>query len=175
MSAPGSLETAGGLSWSPRWERKRQFLGAGEGTGGWLDERVAGGRRGSFLAAGVCPSGALGSPAGAHVSGEPMDGRMRLDTGQRAGGGSWALLAPPGVSGSLRWWAGGGRGESVSAPGLLLDLGWGQRPGGPGWVVLWKFVPFDQILAIPLPTPLCVPPVTTNPISFSMNLFIFEV
>ena len=38
MSAPGSLETAGGLSWSPRWERKRQFLGAGEGTGmlvGW--------------------------------------------------------------------------------------------------------------------------------------------
>ena len=83
--------------------------------------------------------------------------------------------------GSRLRWAGGRRAEGVSAPGLLLDLGRGQRPGGPGlpaspgWVVLWKFVLFDQILPIPLPTPLCVPPITTSPIFFSMNLFIFEV
>ena len=112
MSAPGSLETAGTtrLSWSQPWERRRHSLGAGQGTGGWLDERVAGSRRGSFLAAGACPSGALGSPAGAHVSGEPVDGRTCLDMGWRAGGGSQARRAPLGVSGSLaapggRWWA----------------------------------------------------------------------
>ena len=112
MSAPGSLETAGTtrLSWSQPWERRRHSLGAGQGTGGWLDERVAGSRRGSFLAAGACPSGALGSPAGAHVSGEPVDGRTCLDMGWRAGGGSQARRAPRGVSGSLaapggRWWA----------------------------------------------------------------------
>ena len=55
-----------------------------------MDERVAGGRRGSFLAAGACPSGALGSPAGARVSGEPVDGRTLLNTclaGLAAGAG----------------------------------------------------------------------------------------
>ena len=78
-----------------------------------MDERVAGGRRGSFLAAGACPSGALGSPAGARVSGEPVDGRTLLDTGRRAGGGSWARQAPLSVSGSRLRWAGGGHAEGV--------------------------------------------------------------
>ena len=82
-----------------------------------MDERVAGGRRGSFLAAGACPSGALGSPAGARVSGEPVDGRTCLDTGRRAGGGSWARWAPLGVSGSWLRWACGGRAEGVSPRG----------------------------------------------------------
>ena len=100
-----------------------------------MDERVAGSRRGSFLAAGACPSGALGLPAGAHVSGEPVDGRTHLDMGRRAGGGSQARRAPLGVSGSRLRWAGGGRAEGVSALGLLLDLGLGAeagRAGSPG-------------------------------------------
>ena len=92
-----------------------------------MDERVAGGRRGSFLAAGACPSGALGSLAGAHVSGEPVDGRTCLDTGRRAGGGSRARWAALGVSGSRVRWACGGCAEGVLAPGLLLDLGLGAE------------------------------------------------
>ena len=97
-----------------------------------MDERVAGGRRGSFLAAGACPSGALGSPAGAHVSGEPVDGRTRLDTGRWAGCWSRARRAPLGVSGSWLRRAGGGRAEGFSAPGLLLDLGPGAEAGRAG-------------------------------------------
>lgn len=81
-----------------------------------MDDRVAGGRRGSFLAAGVCPSEALRSPAGAHVSGEPVDWRTRLDTGRRSGGGSW-VSGRPWVFRAVAGAQGG-----VSAPGLLLDF-----------------------------------------------------
>ena len=136
MSAPGSLERAGTarLSWSQPWERRRQSLRAEEGTGGWLDERVAGGRRRSCLAAGACPSGALGSPAGAHVSGEPVDGRTRLDTGRRAGGGSRARWGALGVSGSLAapvgwWWTHRG----CLGPRAPPRSGSGDR-GREGWV-----------------------------------------
>lgn len=92
-----------------------------------MDDRVAGGRRGSFLAAGVCPSEALRSAAGAHVSCEPVDWRTLLDTGRRLGGGSWAHGAPLGVSGVA------GAHGGVSAPGLLLDFrGPGAEAGRAG-------------------------------------------
>ena len=95
--------------------------------GGWLDDRVAGGRRGSFLAAGVCPSEVLRSPAGGHVSGEPMDGRTHLDTGWRSGGGSWAHGAPLGVSGR------GGRAGGCFGPGAPSRFSGSGDRGQEGW------------------------------------------
>ena len=145
-----------------------------------MDERVAGGRRGSFLAAGACPSGALGSPAGAHVSGEPVDVRTFLDRGRRAGGrrepGSpgapryFGLAAPVGRWRARRGCFGPGAPSKFGSRGRGQE-GWVSRPAAsPGWVVLWKFVPFD-------PDSSNSPPNTPLRISsnYKSDLFFYEL
>lgn len=118
-----------------------------------------------FLAAGVMlallePSDRL---QGAHVFGEPVDGRTQLGHGRRAGGGAGPSGGPRCFGSRVRCGlvAGAQRVFGPLAPSWIWV--WGQRPGrarsprpspDSSWVVLWKFVPLTRFFQFPSQHPL---------------------
>ena len=124
---------------------------------------LPGGRRGSFLIAGMCSSEEFRSPSGPHVSCEQVDGRKYLRTEPAS-----EQREPDSRCASLVFWAcgfgspGPWHAHRVVGPQLLLSFPlWGQRLGEPG--VLWPYVLAGWCSNYP-------PALILNIISFKLSL-----